>query len=57
VDVTDHGTGIVAADLPGIYDRFWRAEESQQPSSGRQRPGLAIVRQLVEAHGGTVMRA
>ncbi len=54
VDVTDHGRGIAAADLPRIYDRFWRAEKSRSRAAGGSGLGLAIVRQLAEAHGGTV---
>ena len=54
LDVIDHGTGIAAADLPRIYDRFWRAEKSRSRAAGGSGLGLAIVRQLAEAHGGTV---
>jgi two-component system, OmpR family, sensor histidine kinase MprB len=50
--VRDHGPGFAAADLPRIFDRFYRAESARGiPGSGL---GLAIVRQTVEAHGGTV---
>jgi len=54
LDVIDHGTGIAAADLPRIYDRFWRAEKSRSRAAGGSGLGLAAVRQLAEAHGGTV---
>jgi two-component system sensor histidine kinase MprB len=50
--VRDHGPGIADADLPHVFDRFWRAETARgRPGSGL---GLAIVRQAAEAHGGTV---
>ena len=50
--VRDHGPGIDPADLPHIFDRFYRAPAARSlPGSGL---GLAIVRQVAEAHGGTV---
>ncbi len=52
VDVTDTGPGIPAADLPHVFDRFWRADKSRNRRTGGSGLGLAIVRQLVEAHGG-----
>jgi two-component system, OmpR family, sensor histidine kinase MprB len=53
VTVRDHGPGIAAADLPHVFDRFYRAAGARKlPGSGL---GLAIVRQVAEAHGGTVM--
>ena len=52
VSVRDHGPGIADADLPFIFDRFYRAAEARgRPGSGL---GLAIVRQVAEAHGGHV---
>jgi two-component system sensor histidine kinase MprB len=48
--VRDHGPGIDAADLPHVFDRFYRAAGARKlPGSGL---GLAIVRQVAEAHGG-----
>ncbi|MFH8474125.1 sensor histidine kinase [Streptomyces sp. NPDC018000] len=54
VDVTDTGSGISAADLPHVFDRFWRAEKSRNRRTGGSGLGLAIVRKLVEAHSGSV---
>ena len=52
VTVRDHGPGIAGADLPFIFDRFYRSAEARSmPGSGL---GLAIVRQVAEAHGGHV---
>jgi len=50
--VRDRGPGIPPADLPGVFDRFYRAASARGvPGSGL---GLAIVRQAAESHGGTV---
>ncbi|WP_327371329.1 HAMP domain-containing sensor histidine kinase [Streptomyces sp. NBC_01217] len=54
VDVSDTGSGIPAADLPHVFDRFWRAEKSRSRRTGGSGLGLAIVRKLAEAHGGSV---
>jgi two-component system sensor histidine kinase MprB len=52
VSVRDHGPGIEDADLPFIFDRFYRARSARGlPGSGL---GLAIVRQVAESHGGEV---
>jgi two-component system sensor histidine kinase MprB len=50
VQVRDHGDGIPASDLPYVFDRFYRGENSR----GRQGSGLglAIVRQVARSHGG-----
>ena len=48
--VRDHGPGFDEADLPHVFERFYRAEAARGlPGSGL---GLAIVRQAAEAHGG-----
>jgi two-component system sensor histidine kinase MprB len=50
--VTDEGPGIPAADLPFVFDRFYRSPTARAlPGSGL---GLSIVRQIAETHGGTV---
>jgi signal transduction histidine kinase len=54
VAVTDTGGGIAPADLPHVFDRFYRGDKSRARASGGSGLGLAIVKQLVEAHGGQV---
>jgi two-component system sensor histidine kinase MprB len=52
VEVADHGPGIHEADLPRIFDRFYRSADARsRPGSGL---GLAIVATVVEQHGGKV---
>ncbi|MEU4173013.1 HAMP domain-containing sensor histidine kinase [Streptomyces sp. NPDC026665] len=53
--VQDTGEGIASGDLRHVFDRFWRAEKSRNRRTGGSGLGLSIVRQLVEAHGGTVV--
>jgi len=53
--VADTGEGIPAADLPYIFDRFWRGDRSRAHSAGVSSGlGLAISKQLVQAHGGRI---
>lgn len=54
IQVTDTGSGIRAADLPHVFDRFYRADKSRARSNGGSGIGLAIVKQLVEAHDGRI---
>ena len=54
ISITDDGVGIHAAELPRVFDRFYRTDESHGRASGRTGLGLAIARAIVEAHGGTV---
>jgi signal transduction histidine kinase len=54
VSVSNSGAGIPEADLPHVFERFYRVEKSRDVQHGGAGIGLAIVRQLVEASGGTV---
>jgi len=54
VTIADTGTGIPPGDLPYIFERFWRGEKSRSRVGGGAGLGLAIAKQLVEMHGGTI---
>ena len=56
VEVADSGGGIAQEELPRIWDRFYRPDKSRMRTESADGAGLglAIVRGLVEAHGGTV---
>ena len=52
--VQDTGAGIAGEHLAHVFERFWQADASMTRSHGGLGLGLAIVRHLVEAHGGAV---
>jgi two-component system sensor histidine kinase BaeS len=54
VSVTNTGDGIPPADLPHVFERFFRVERSRDRARGGAGIGLAIVKQLVELGGGRV---
>ena len=54
VSISNTGDGIPADDLPHVFERFYRVEKSRDRARGGAGIGLAIVRQLVEAAGGSV---
>ena len=54
IAVVDHGCGIQPEFLPRVFDRFSQAQGKMAPGQSGLGLGLAIVRHLVEAHGGTV---
>jgi signal transduction histidine kinase len=54
VAVADEGPGIAPEDQPLVFDRFWRGAGTRAGPGAHAGLGLAIVRQIVEGHGGHV---
>ena len=54
VEIEDNGKGISKNDLPHIFDRLYRADASRNSATGGSGIGLAIVKKIIEDHGGKI---
>ncbi|GAB4155455.1 MAG: HAMP domain-containing sensor histidine kinase [Candidatus Promineifilaceae bacterium] len=54
VTVMDSGPGFAEADLPRVFEKFYRGEQARSRATGGAGLGLAIARRIVEAHNGRI---
>ena len=54
IEVSDTGIGIAEEDLPHVFSRFWRADAARASSTGGLGIGLAVTKEIVERHKGTI---
>ena len=54
VRITDDGPGIPEADLPHLFEPFFRVDRSRSKKSGGYGLGLSICKRILEAHGGSI---
>ena len=54
IRICDEGQGIPVEDLPFIFDRFYKSDKSRTREKGGNGLGLAIAKEIIQLHGGTI---
>src|SRR4029077_17673225 len=54
IEIRDNGVGIDAAELPRIFERFFRGSRANEARGSGSGLGLAIVKSIVDMHGGRI---
>jgi signal transduction histidine kinase len=54
VRIEDHGVGIPEAELPRIFEPFYRVDRSRSRETGGYGLGLSLCKRIMEAHGGSI---
>lgn len=54
LSVTDTGIGIAKEDIPRVFSRFWRSDASREREAGGLGVGLALTKEIVDRHNGTI---
>lgn len=54
LSVQDTGMGIAKEDIPRVFSRFWRSEASRERAAGGLGVGLALTKEIVDRHNGTI---
>jgi two-component system, OmpR family, sensor histidine kinase BaeS len=55
IEVADTGVGIAEEDIPRVFSRFWRADSARATATGGLGIGLAVTKEIVERHNGTIV--
>ena len=55
ITISNTGQGVAEAEIPKVFDQFYRVEESRSVRYGGSGLGLAIVKRIIDLHGGSVL--